>query len=275
MPAQQPPVADAVQRAWIWPLTDGTSSNDWSAWHARLAAAAGYRGLALRSLGETDGEPLLVLQPERAARSAPRLLVASGFHGEEPAGPWGVLAFLESAPDAAFTSAHLTMLPLVNISGFRAGTRFNARGENPNRGYLSLAGEVPSREGLLLQNHASLLREAAADGLLTCHEDVLLAHGYLYSQERSSSPGRLSSALRATIAAHFPLHPDGLVDGCAVADGLVFNHYDGSFESWLMTQGIACTACVETPGQAPIERRIAAQRALIEVFVAAAWREDG
>lgn len=261
-------------RAWGWTLPDGTASNDWDAWRARLAAAAQRRGFTVRTLGEWGGGPLLMLRGGGASGGAPRLLVASGFHGEEPAGPWGVLAFLESAPDATLAAADLSLLPLVNVSGFCAGTRFNAAGENPNRGYLGLPGEPPSHEGRLLLDHAPLLREAAADGLLTCHEDVLLSHGYLYTQERGRSPGRLPRALRATIAAHFALHPDGFVDGCSVVDGIVFNHYDGSFESWLMTQGIACTACVETPGQQPIERRIAAQRSMIEVFAAAAWRDE-
>jgi predicted deacylase len=259
-------------RVWNWTLPDGTASNDWGAWRGRLAAVAQRRGFALQTLGECNGEPLLMLRGRSRSPGAPRLLVASGFHGEEPAGPWGVLAFLETAPEAVLAMADLSLLPLVNVSGFRAGTRFNAARENPNRGFLGLPGEAPSREGRLLLDHAPLLREAAADGLLTCHEDVLLSHGYLYSQERWRSPGRLPQALRAAIAAQFALHPDGFVDGCAVIDGIVFNHYDSSFESWLMTQGVACTACVETPGQQPIERRIAAQRAMIEVFAAAGWR---
>lgn len=261
-------------RAWTWMLPDGTASNDWEAWRGRLIPVAQRRGFALHSLGEWNGEPLLMLRGKSRIPDAPRLLVASGFHGEEPAGPWGVLAFLESAPDAMLAAANLSLLPLVNVSGFRAGSRFNAAGENPNRGYLGLPSDAPSREGRLLLDHAPLLREAAADGLLTCHEDVLLSHGYLYCQERWRLPGRLPQALRAAIAAHFALHPDGFVDGCAVIDGIVFNHYDSSFESWLMTQGIACTACVETPGQQPIERRIAAQRSMIEVFAAAAWRDE-
>lgn len=273
MAMQHTPAPGDARRVWSWTLPDGTASNDWDAWRGRLGAVAQRRGFALSSLGEWNGEPLLMLRGRRRIPDGPQLLIASGFHGEEPAGPWGVLDFLESAPDAMLAAANLTLLPLVNVSGFRAGTRFNAAGQNPNRGYLGLPGEAPSHEGRILLGHAPLLREAAADGLLTCHEDVLLSHGYLYSQERWRLPGRLPLALRATVAAHFALHPDGFVDGCAVIDGIVFNHYDGSFESWLMTQGVARTACVETPGQQPIGRRIAAQRALIEVFAAAAWRD--
>ena len=264
--SQQPD--DSGKKSWTWILPDGHASNDWGRYRRRLEAVATRRDFELMTLGMIGGEPLLMLRPGIADPAAPRLLVASGFHGEEPAGPWGVLEFLEAAPQALLARVQLSVLPLVNATGFRAGTRFNAFGENPNRGYLGLPGESPSQEGRILLTHRELLRDAARDGLLTCHEDVLLSHTYLYSCEQTAVPGVFSQALLAVNAACFPLHPDGTVDGCPVSGGIVFNHYDGSFESWLMRQGAARMACVETPGQHAIERRIAAQRGMIGVFLA-------
>ena len=181
-----------------------------------------------------------------------------------------MLEFLEAAPHDLLSRAQLSVLPLVNVTAFRVGTRFNAFGENPNRGYLGLPGESPSHEGRLLLAHCEFLQEAARDGLLTCHEDVLLSHGYIYSCEHAVASGAFSQGLLAVTAAYFPLHPDGAVDGCPVSGGIVLNRYDGSFESWLMRKGAARMACVETPGQHLIEQRIAAQRAMIETFPAGA-----
>ena len=261
-------------RPWTWTIADGHASNDWKRFRDRLEAVAARRRFSLRALGSAGGKPLLLLRCGVAGDAAPPLLIVSGFHGEEPAGPWGVLEFLESASLELLSAAQLTVLPVVNVTGFSQGTRFNAWGENPNRGYLGIPGENLSREGRILLDHQLLLVPAAREGLLTCHEDVLLSHAYLYSMERAEMPGELTRALLAANAAHFPLHPDGLVDGCAVNGGIVFNHYDGSFESWLMSHGIAYAACVETPGQQPIARRIAAQHRMIDTFVrkAAAMR---
>ncbi|MDH4258724.1 MAG: M14 family metallocarboxypeptidase [Gammaproteobacteria bacterium] len=261
---------DAELKSWTWVMPDGHSSNDWGLYRRRLEALAERRGWELVTLGTVASEPLLMLRTGAGSTNVPHLLVAGGFHGEEPAGPWGVLEYLEHAPLEQLSRVQLTVLPLVNATGFRAGTRFNAFGENPNRGYLGLPGENPSREGVVLLAHGDPLLEAARDGLLTCHEDVLLSHAYVYSCEPADAPGAFSKSLLAANAAHFPLHPDGTVDGCRVTDGLVFNHYDGSFESWLMKLGVARAACVETPGQHPIAQRIAAQRAMIEVFTAGA-----
>ncbi len=254
-------------RPWTWTIAGGHASNDWKRYRERLEAVVARRRFSIQALGSAGDEPVLMLRCGVADDAGPSLLVASGFHGEEPAGPWGVLEFLESAPSELLSAVRLTVLPLINVTGFSMGTRFNAWGENPNRGYRGLPGESPSHEGRILLDHQSLLVPAAQEGLLTCHEDLLLSHAYLYSQERAATPGERTRALLAANAAHFPLHPDGLVDGCAIRGGIVFNHYDGSFESWLMSHGIAYAACVETPGQQPFERRIAAQRAMIETFV--------
>lgn len=251
---------------WTWPLPDGTASNDWEAWSHRLYAIAARRGLELQRLGRVDGDPLLWIAPGPGSDGRPRRLIASGFHGEEPAGPWGVLAFLETVSDDLLRACALTLLPLVNVSGFRAGRRLNERGENPNRGYLPGA-EAPSQEGLLLLEHEGRLSEAARDGLLSCHEDVLLQHGYLYANERAERPGAWAERLLVTNAGYFPVHPDGEVDGCTVRDGIVFNHADTSFESWLFECGASHTACVETPGQADFMRRVAAQAAMMRTFL--------
>ena len=261
---------EAGRKPWTWILPDGHASNDWVHYRSRLETAAAHRGFDSTTLGTIGGEPLLMLRTGSTKPRAPRLMLASGFHGEEPAGPWAVLDFLETAPREFLAGVQLTVLPLVNATGFRAGTRFNAFGENPNRGYLGLPGESPSQEGRQLLAHGELLLDAARDGLLTCHEDVLLSQCYIYSNERTAAPTAFSDALIGANSAFFPVHPDGTVDGCPVAGGIVFNHYDGSFESWLMERGAARIACVETPGQQPIGRRIAAQRAMIEAFIACA-----
>lgn len=251
---------------WTWQLTDGTASNDWTAWSQRLYAVAAWRGLQVERLGRVGDDPLLIIRPAGSSSALPRRLIASGFHGEEPAGPWGVLAFLETVSDAALATCALTLLPLVNVSGFRAGRRLNDHGENPNRGYLPGA-ESPSREGVAIMEHAEMLVGASRDGLLSCHEDVLLSHCYLYANERSEQPGHWADRLLAANAAFFPIHPDGEVDGCAVRGGIIFNQVDTSFESWLFERGASHAACVETPGQADFMQRVAAQAAMMRIFL--------
>lgn len=258
---------DARLESSIWTLPDGLASNDWPAYSARLAVASERCGLRRESLGDAFGYPLWLLTPERR-RGLPRLLIASGFHGEEAAGPWAVLQMLETADPALFEQAEVSVLPLVNVSGFAAGRRFNRAGENPNRGFRpQLDGVAASVEGRLLLAQAARIAELGCDGVIACHEDIDVAGGYVYSYERRDAPGGFGLALRDAAAAIVPLHQDGSVDGCPVRDGIIFNQYDSSFESWAMSLGVAYAACTETPGLLPIERRIRAHLGMIEAFL--------
>jgi predicted deacylase len=259
---------DDAARAWVWDLPDGGRSNDADALRSGWQGLVDAGGWRTETLGCVGDDPLLLLERPARDPASPRLLLAAGFHGEEPAGPWGLLRFVCAADPALLARAHLTLLPLVNPTGFRAGRRFNDWGENPNRGFGRHAGGIAaSREGRRLMAHAARLAAAGRDGVLSCHEDVKQTRfGYLYSLERLDSPGPFSQALLAANAQHFPVHPDGEVDGCPIQGGIVFNRHDGSFEAWAMELGALRAACVETPGQADIARRIAAQAAMADAF---------
>jgi predicted deacylase len=223
-------------------------------------------------LWRADDRPGVLAHP-----SAQRLLVAAGFHGEEPAGPWGLVRWLQSvvAAGQAWPAAALSLLPLVNRSGFAAGTRFNRWGENPNRGYgqaALVAKANPSVEGRVLQQHGALLHAASQGGALCCHEDSRASQAYVYSFEPATAPSARTRAVLAAGARHFGVMPDGAVDGCTVQGGVIFNHFDGSFESWMAEGGNRFAACVETPGQRDINARTQAQADMVQAFVAASLK---
>ena len=251
----------------IWRRPDGGASNDLAAFDALCAERAEATGFVRSVLGEALGRTIAAWERAAASSRAPHVLIAAGFHGEEAAGPWGVLEFLGSTPPDLLDRAHLVLLPLVNATGFAAGQRLNALGENPNRGYGAARGDDrPSAEGEVLLSHSARLAEAGRDGVLSCHEDRWLRHAYVYSFE-SGPPGAFSRSLVETAARWFAVAPDGEIDGCVVRDGLIHNHYDGSFEAWLSECGAAVAACIETPGEADFARRVQAQAALMRTFV--------
>jgi hypothetical protein len=145
----------------------------------------------------------------------------------------------------------------------------NHKGENPNRGFLPLLDGAPaSEEGAILMRHKARLARYGRDGALCCHEDAARQQAYIYANERGDAPGPLALNLRDCNAGYFPLHADGLIDGCLLADGIVFNHPDSSFEAWLFAHGATHTYCTETPGQCAFEDRLLANAAMVKAFVA-------
>jgi hypothetical protein len=229
------------------------------------------RNLKAVTLGQAGEFPILLLEASRPVAAA-SVLVAAGFHGEEPAGCWGIVRFLQTAPAWLFERVNISFLPLVNPTGFRLGKRRNDWDENANQGFCpsSLLPE-PSREGVILLNHLVRLKALAKDGFLSLHEDVQMDKFFLYTFEPSDAPGPFSQILYQAESQFFEQQPDGMVEDSMVKDGLVFRHCDGTFEDLLFHEGIPRTACTETPGRLDINLRITANTAIITAFVEYAY----
>lgn len=247
-------------------------SNNIDVFYAKLAEEASRLGLKKNTLGMVDAFPISLYQSSGHSSDLPSVLISAGFHGEEAAGPWGMLHFLSELQPALFERVNLSLLPLVNPTGFRAGHRFNRFGDNPNRGFTLENGkpapnEHTSLEGKLLLEHAQQLLAASRDGILTCHEDVLMGETYVYSFEPTQNPGRFSLGLRDALGEYFELAGDGFIDECPVKDGVIFNHFDTSFEAFLVRSGAKLGACSETPGQQDFDRRVLANSAAMGQFI--------
>jgi hypothetical protein len=250
---------DAIQAAGIDALLAG------------LRHWAPERNLRVDSLGQVGEWPLLLLEPRHPGPgAAPNLLFAAGFHGEETAGCWGCLRFLESAPPELFERANIAFLPLVNPTGFSAGRRRNAWDENPNLGFCPASQSLqaqPSREGALLLSHLPRLMRLARDGFVSLHEDPDLEKFYLFTFERTLTPGPFTRALYQAERRFFEPQPDGVLEDYVVQDGLIYRACDGTFEDRLFHEGLARTACTETPGRLALPLRLAANAAIVRAVV--------
>ncbi|WP_432459803.1 N-acetyl-ornithine deacetylase [Agarivorans sp. QJM3NY_25] len=250
------------------------ASNDIHAFYHLLAEQMQGLALTKKTLGHIEGYPLELYQSANPQPKLANVLISAGFHGEEAAGPWGMLKFLSTLDPSITEQLNLSLLPLVNPTGFKAGHRFNQFGENPNRGFLVDKGRAKpaedcSREGQLLIAQQALLKNLSQDGILTCHEDVLQHNCYVYSFEPEAAAGPFSYTLRDSLAEYFPVAADESIDGCKLEDGLIHNHYDSSFESCLVKLGAKRGACSETPALEDFDQRINANCAVMQQFVRA------
>ena len=110
-------------------------ANDRGPWQQLFETQAKRLNLMRRSLGDTLGQPLWFCEQLASltaidAGHVPQRLPASGFYGEEPAGPWGLASLPRQLQQSVLDSLRLSLLPLLNATGFAAGTRFNAAGVN-------------------------------------------------------------------------------------------------------------------------------------------------
>ena len=198
----------------------------------------------------------LLLVRHKNPIKGPNILIAAGFHGDEPAPTWAILEFIEKEQIA---KVNISFLPLVNTTGFLKRTHLNDLGENPNRGFCHSG--HPSREGVTLFENISLIKELAKDGFLSLHEDSDMEEFYLYSYENSG----LTSAIYDTCRRFFKPYTKGVIEGANINNGIAKSHHDGSFEDFLSHEGVRAI-CTETPGRSRLDIRIKANIEIIKTF---------
>lgn len=245
-------------------------------WHAppdpklvfpRILVAASRRKFSPTVLGTLpSGDDILLFQ-RPAPPGSPAVLVAAGFHGEEPGGPLGILRLLETAPDIWLDSACLSIIPILNPTGHRVGQRRNQWNENPNDGFChpDLDPTPPSKEGRILLNNLSLLKRCSKDAFLSLHEDGFsTGHAYAYG----ARPTGAASALLAEMSP-FGVTPDRRIseNGAELRGGLSLNHHDGSFEDRLHHEGIPLCLVTETPRDANLDIRAEVNDRMIRALI--------
>lgn len=254
----------------VWPVPENnTYSNDIHFFRKAFSEEAERLGLYEIILGTTLDGNISLYQSANQDADVPHILIAAGFHGEEPAGCWGILNFLRRESIDLFDDIAISFLPAINLCGLTSGQRFNEKGENPNRGFTGNTSEIPSQEGKILLRHEKLLKNSSAQGVICCHEDILRERSYVYSFERDCSPGYFSFALSNALNQYFPLVDNENIDGAECQEGIIFNHFDSSFESWLFSLGADVAACTETPGLQPFAERTEANCYLMGAFIMA------
>lgn len=247
-----------------WPLAAIHGySNDIDRLESLLAVQYQRWGMEERELGSVGDGMIALWQSIAADSQLPHLLIVAGLHGDAPAGSWAVLNFLQHNSPLLLDKIRLSVLPLVNLYGLRAGVRFSRYGGDPALGYENGA---PAAEGELLHAHLRLLSQAARDGVLWCSEAPQARQAWLCVSQPEQTPGL---ALRDELAQSFELCDGVSPDGELCRHGLAGLGGDGDdILRWLIRDTGSYAARAVTPGQAPLEQRIFAHHSLIGAFIA-------
>lgn len=153
--------------------------------------------------------------------ASPSVYLSGGIHGDEPAGVWAILDFLErfadNSPETRATS--FMVFPCLNPYGFDHGTRANGDGIDLNRRFrLSLrTAEVRSV--------TDSVGGTRFDFSMELHEDVDASAFYMYELVQSGEPPwgrRIIDRLRVD----FPIHDSNEIEGSSAHDGLIFRNAD-------------------------------------------------
>lgn len=216
------------------------------------------------------------------------ILIAAGFHGNEPAGPVGLNKWAKNLPIddviprysrkgrwIPYKFRHdvaVSFLPLVNPTGFRDGTRDNWKKQPTNRGWIRAEeGETLSLEGRAIQKNFQKILDSSRDGFLTLHEDGSDAfYAYIYAKKKKKA---FEQAILSTGKKHFGLYSGYYEpDKVTIKNGLAESIVSSTFEDLIYDSGVPWVCVTETPIKIKGKKRSLAKRAegtqdLITTFI--------
>jgi Succinylglutamate desuccinylase / Aspartoacylase family len=247
--------------------------------------AAAWR--ALRPLGvrvrevACVGAPRTLLFAELGEAAAPVVALSAGVHGDEPAAPWALHAIVrDGLLDSRFA---YRIWPCLNPSGYAAGTRANAEGDDVNRSF-SRGGTTPEARAVLTAN-----RDRRFVMSLDLHEDFEADGCYVYEPLRSGfAPYFSGPIVMALDDAGFPVQTlDAKFDlgappGSEIAEmyrlerGTVLVDYEVEIRVFeglpsslaYMYRGAPAALTFETPRPRAWDERIAAHRVAVTTALA-------
>ncbi|MEO6912776.1 MAG: succinylglutamate desuccinylase/aspartoacylase family protein, partial [Candidatus Baltobacteraceae bacterium] len=139
------------------------------------------------------GAPRTLLCAEVGSTSAPTVAIAAGVHGDEPAAAWALLSLVEDGLlDPLFS---YRLWPCNNPTGYRAGTRENAEGDDVNRSFTR-GGQTPEAKAIMTAN-----RDRKFVLSLDLHEDNEAEGFYCYCYEPTEVGSPIGTRVVESIAA--------------------------------------------------------------------------
>jgi protein MpaA len=250
-----------------------------------VAAWKGLRrthGLRVREVA-CVGAPRTLLIVERGGETLPTIALSSGIHGDEPAAPWALLSLVaDRLLDDRFA---YRIWPCINPSGYAAGTRANAEGQDVNRSF-SRGGTTPESRAIITAN-----RDRRFAMSVDLHEDYEAGGFYGFEPLAPGARPRFAAAAVAAVeAAGLPIQdladvsfdlgspPEARVcqtigHGTVTVDAVEESRYfsDGlPMSLYLLRRSAATGLTFETPMLRPWSERIAMHRIAVTTVVSQA-----
>ena len=231
----------------------------------KIQQIANSKGFKSRFLGDVGDSELLFIEPKKRCKGRD-ILIVSGTHGNEQAGPFGLLHYLERVSEKTLDMVNLSFIPLLNPTGFRKNSRDNQWGEKTNRNYDT--DKEISREGKIIKENLALIKDAGKDGMITMHEDpdAKVCFIYMYHGKKAEELGEILLGVeRMFFNQRSQIKTDE--KGGKAKNGIVWDRHEGSLEDWLNKGGIPIVATTETPGKLDFDLRVQANTVLLNAFV--------
>ena len=192
--------------------------------------------------------------------------MAAGFHGNEYAGVWGLINYLQYGSKLD----NVSFLPLMSPLAMKENRRYGKDNKISNQGFCHPEMNLmPSEEGKILISHSELLLSLGRDGFISLHEAPEKDMFYVYAFEKGDKPSYIAQELLKIGAKEFGSAGDGttMQYGGTAKDGIIFNFHDSSFEDFMFENGVPHSIVTETPTSGNLETRIKTVAEIVDTFI--------
>ena len=200
----------------------------------------------------------------KVSQPAKRIYISTGIHGDEPAGPLGVLQLLRENRWPA--SADIWLCPCLNPTGFTLNSRENAQGVDLNRDYLSVKTEE------IRAHIAWLEKQPQFDVCMCLHEDWESQGFYVYELNPDNQPS-FAEAITKSVAEVCPIDMSPEIEERPAEGGIIRPTFDPrSRPQWpeafyLYTNKTRLSYTVEAPSDYELKTRVAAEVAAVRAVL--------
>ena len=251
--------------------------------HPLKRHAAGHRIIkAGRVTTDSGVHPIYAALTKNYRSDLPRIILSAGIHGEEPAGVYALLEFMNREISKFLAHFSFLILPCLNPYGFTRGVRFGSGVADLNRSFDNGAAlpevaavkdmlrKFPGPYYLAIDLHETNTYMPRGKDLSV---ENIPAGFYMYETTRSGRPVLGPVILKALRASGYPISRRRSIYGAECRNGLIASippenpdyptlpEFNSTLDWYLLknshTDHFIAT---ETPTAWPLKRRIAAQK---------------
>lgn len=213
----------------------------------KLKTVCKKKKILLRKIGSINLLPIykIVLNPsgEKA------VVFSAGMHGDEIAGPWSIIDFLNKYNFKNYPNIKIIIFPVASPTAFNARKRYNYLNKELNGLFCN---KKLTHENRILFNE---LKNEKVFFFHALHGDIDEYSFYLYSFENQEE--KIYRELIELAKKHFPINKSKKIYGDPAINGLIINRQDGSFEDRMFQEGTPYSMCTESPEKQPLNETVA------------------
>lgn len=198
----------------VYPLITKQQAYDWVLDYLyAFSVKAKQQGFCVHTYGQVGDFPLMAYTREAPNNQAPRYYVSAGIHGDEPAGPQALMAYLDQnyfEPEYSWV-----ICPVLNPQSLAHNRRLDANSRDLNRDYILQKSEE-------VRAHRSWMKRCVRghiDRAVLLHEDWEFEGFYLYAHRPGDDFEALYGGI-GVVESVCPIHRAEVIEGRKACNGI-------------------------------------------------------